>query len=89
MQKGPQKTAILAFIQMAVGGQYQSEEANTYGKIHNRRLLVSLSHYQIFKSNLISLCLYDSLLNKLKLYWFEMTRNKHHLTVIQILRKVI
>ena len=64
---------------MAVGGQYQSEEANTYGKIHNRRLLVSLSHFEICKSNLISLCLYqyDSLLN-----YVVRTRNKHHLTVI-------
>ena len=81
MQKGPKKTAILAFILMAVGGQYQSKEANTYRKIHNRRPLVSLSHFEICKSNLISLCLYqyDSLLN-----YVVRTRNKHHLTVIQI-----
>ena len=91
VQKGPKKTAILAFILMAVGGQYQSKEANTYRKIHNRRPLVSLSHFEICKSNLISLCLYqyDSLLNQLKLFWFKMTRNKHHLTVIPILGKVI
>ena len=30
VQKGPKKTAILAFILMAVGDQYQSKEANTY-----------------------------------------------------------
>ena len=70
---------------MAVSGQYQSKEANTYGKIHDRRPLVFLSHFEICKSNLISLCLYhyDSLLNLLKLFWFNMTCNKHHLTVIQ------
>ena len=83
-KKGPKKRAILEFIQLAVGGQHQSKEADTYGRIHNRWPLVSLSHFEICKSNLISLCLYqyDSLLN-----YVVRTRNKHHLTVIQIQEK--
>ena len=66
---------------LAVGGQHQNKVSHTYGRIHNRRPLVSLSHFEICKSNLISLCLYqyDSLLN-----YVVRTRNKHHLTVIQI-----
>ena len=51
-----------------------------------------LCPFPILKSmNQICLCLYqyDSILNQLNLFWFKMTRNKHPLTVIQILGKVI